>query len=236
MVQYRFYPLSGARPASVALFGLLGLALLSGCAAIATHNPVQTQTQTRWTQHAASVSAIAEWDLVAKVAVKSGAEGGTATLRWAYRGSYQVINIAGPFGSGRVKIVVQPETAVLTTAKGATMRGSDAEQLLYRLLGWRVPFAQLGYWVRGIPSRGGGEIALNPDGSARALHENGWKVSYQSYQSQPELGAPLPRKLSLTAEPKKLAFYNRRGEYLGDQLRVTVIAKRWRNLKTAPDS
>lgn len=234
MVQYRFYPLSGARPASVALLSLLGLTLLGGCASIATHTP--TQTQTRWTQHAASVSAITEWDLVAKVAVKSGADGGTATLRWAYRGSYQIINIAGPFGSGRVKIVVQPETAVLTTAKGETMRGNDAEQLLYRLLGWRVPFAQLGYWVRGIPSRSDGEIALNPDGSARTLHESGWKVSYPSYQLAPELGVPLPRKLSITAESKKLAFYNRRGEYLGDQLRVTVIAKRWRNLKTTPDS
>ncbi len=224
------------------------LLLLAGCASPGTIKPsTPDETQALWRQHRAKMSGISAWRLKGKIAIQTGTgtgtgpENGSATLVWAYRRDRQKIELYGPFGSGRVRITTQPgsgsgtETggAVLKDTRGNTIEGANATEVLYRRLGWQVPFEQLQYWVRGIPNRGATGITLDHAGRLQTLRQGNWLVEYQdyAYYSDDANQLHLPRKLTITAAPGSMEIYARNGAYIGDQLSVTVILKRWRDIR-----
>ena len=110
-----------------------------------------SESRALWERHRAQMSGISGWHIRGKMAVHSnapgGAKGGNATLVWEYNKQSQVIELYGPFGSGRVRINesaatdTAPAAALLKDTKGNITRGENASQVLYQKLGWRVPFA-----------------------------------------------------------------------------------------------
>ncbi len=214
--------------------------LLSGCIAPYEVQPPPTpdaqRVQWQWQQHQARMAGISAWNVNGKIAVQSGRKGGSATLRWEYQPPREQIEIYGPFGGGRVQITVQPERAILKDSKGNTIEADTAAHALYQRLGWRVPFAQLHNWVRGLPAeRAPGEqapqITLDTAGRLRTLQQSRWLVEYQQYQTIHQL--ELPHTLSLVSQPGDLEVYSRHGEYIGDSLSVKIILRRWQDLQVA---
>ncbi len=199
-------------------------------------SPAQ-ETETLWRQHRAKMSGISRWRIKGRIAVKTGRKGGNATLLWAYRRDRQNIELYGPFGSGRVRIAAQPGRAVLKDTEGRSIEGASAAEALYERLGWRVPFQELRYWVRGIPDAAGGaaNLTLDADGRLQTLQQGQWRVAYQEYGAVGLAGADLqlPRKLSITAVPGSMEIYDHDGEYIGDHLSVKVILKQWRDIEFA---
>ncbi len=180
------------------------------------------------------------------MAVKTAGKGGSATLLWDYQRAHQKIELYGPFGGGRVQISTQSgatdaaNKAVLKDTKGNTIEGATAAEVLYQRLGWQVPFEELRYWLRGIPAEaapnhGATDITLDAAGRLQTFRQGNWLVAYLDYAvvAQPGVNPPdsgaleLPRQLSITAVPGSMEIYARNGEYLGDQLSVKVILKRW---------
>ncbi len=211
--------------------------LLSGCVSPSNIPPPPAgDAQALWQQHRQKVSGISSWHLRGKIAVYASAtntaskkqtKGGNATLIWAYQLESQEIQLYGPFGSGRVQITEQPGKAILKDTKGNTILGASASEVLYQKLGWRIPFAQLRYWVRGIPAGAGAhDIVLDTRGRLKRMREGDWQVEYHDYAAVGQL--QLPRKITLTAAPGNWAIHARDGTYIGDELRVTVLLKRWR--------
>ena len=226
-------------PAGVALALLL---LLVGCAPLGEIKPTppdQThdQRQKLWQQHHAQMSGIFAWRMRAKIAVvvaaKNHAKSGNATLVWEYQRERQQIELYGPFGSARVQINAQPGKAILKDTKGNRIEDTNAAQVLYQRLGWQVPFAQLGYWIRGIPSADATEdtvtITLDHAGRLQHLRQGNWLVEYQGYDTIKPF--QLPRKLTITAAPGSIEIYDRDEQYIGDQLSVKIILKRWQDIQ-----
>lgn len=216
--------------------------LLAGCVSVppeVVKPATAREAQALWQQHWEKISGVSSWHLKGKMAVTTGSQGGrkggNATLTWEYRRNRQKIELYGPFGSGRVRITAAPGQAVLRDTKGKTIKGTTAAEVLYERLGWQVPFEQLRYWVRGIPGEGVtdttavGKITVDHAGRLKTLEQGNWRVAYQDYSTVN--GLPLPRKLTVTAAPGSMEIYGRDGEYLGDQLRITIILKRWRDIQ-----
>ncbi len=101
--------------------------------------------------------------------------------------------------------------------------------MLYQRLGWEVPFNELVYWARGLPNPGAVNLETDHLGRLTRLQQGIWAVEYLDYRDIE--GLQLPSKLNITALPGKLEVYNDKNEYLGDDLRVKVILKRWWNLE-----
>ena len=59
----------------------------------------------------------------------------------------------------------------------------------------------------------------------KSLNQGIWHVEYQEYRAVNNLS--LPRKLLITSIPGALELYDDDGKYLGDELQVKVILKRW---------
>ena len=221
------------RPAG-AVLGLL--MLLAGCASLAPETvppPTDQAVQGLWRQHQAAMTGITGWRLTGKMALKTASKSGNATLIWSYRRDEQEIELYGPFGSGRVQITAKPGEAVLRDTKGQTITGKNAAQVLHQRLDWPVPFAQLRYWVRGIPGADATPtlttFTVDRAGRLKTLRQGNWLVEYQGYTTVDQL--PLPRQLTVTAAPGSLEIYDRDGAYLGDELQIKIVLKRWRDIQ-----
>jgi len=183
----------------------------------------------QWERYKAELSTISSWRLRGKMGVKTGSKGGSATLKWRYSSTQQRIELYGPFGGGRVIITVDENGAVLKDTKGKVIRGETASEVLYRRLGWQVPFDHLTDWARGLPSEGASDIVINSEGRLKRLVQDNWQVKIQNYQpvNSSINGLMLPTKLNVSALPGTMEIYSDQGEYLGDELNVKVILKRW---------
>ncbi|MEM7196296.1 MAG: lipoprotein insertase outer membrane protein LolB [Pseudomonadota bacterium] len=216
---------------------LAGLLILQGCASTQTAIPVEDTTipleTALWQDNLARLSKVDKWNLKGKMAVKTGRKGGTATLNWAYNTENQDIELYGPFGGGRVIIAANDDGALLRDTRGREIRGDTPDDVLYQRLGWQVPFNEMVYWGRGIPSDGASDIEIDSNGRLKKLKQGNWQVEYQDYRPVVALADDqpvdliLPRKLTISAIPGTMEIYDDDGKYIGDDLSVKVILKRW---------
>ena len=216
--------LSILKPSSI-LFALLVIALAGCTPRIAVNPQSEAPELALWEAHKKTMASIKTWHLKAKIGIKTGSKGGSATLKWQYGIDNQEIELYGPFGGGRVIIEVEPNQAVLRDTKGKLIEGETAEEVLYERLGWTVPFRELAMWVRGLPTEEAKDLTFDSNGFLTHLVDGIWEVDYQEYQTVD--ATTLPRKLTLTTLPGKVEIYDDDGKYLGDELSVKVILKRW---------
>jgi len=232
----------------------LGALLLVGCAAPrpAPETPAEvtvdaetgadtdadTAARAAWQAHRARLTVIDGWNLKGRVAVQTGRKGGSATLLWELAGARQTIQLHGPFGGGRIRITAQPGRAELRDSRGRMTAGAHPAEVLRRHTGWRLPFAQLRRWVRGLPGAGARDIVVDGRGRVKRFSEGDWRVAYQNYAAVG--GIDLPQRLSVTARPGRLADLvdgdgdgDRDRLEVGDRLNVRLVISRWRDLEVA---
>ena len=205
--------------------------LLSGCISISPDTPPADQDSNQiWVEQQKLNSSITNWSLKGKIGVTSGRKGGSATINWSYLDQRQDIELYGPFGGGRVRITADQDSATLKDTKGNSIRGSSAQEVLFMRLGWQVPFEELIMWSRGLPDQHAFDIKIDEAGLLKSLKQDSWQVEYQEYRKVNEF--ILPRKLTITSLPGSIEIYDDDGNYIGDELRVKVILKRWWEVKT----
>ncbi len=208
---------------------ILAIVILSGCATgISDHTATKSHRLALWEQQQINNANISSWALTGKIGVKTGSKGGTATLHWAYLAGAQEIQLYGPFGGGRVQITTTADSATLEDTRGGVIQGESADEVLYRRLGWQVPFTGLVKWCRGIPDDNATDIEIDGAGRLKSLNQGIWHVEYQQYVSVDAL--TLPAKLTITSRPGALDLYDEKGRHIGDELRVKLILKRWRGI------
>ena len=124
-----------------------------------------------------------EFDLVGRIAARSGSEAFTGNLTWRHAQSGDEMLLSTPLGQGVARIVREGEAVQLTTAEGKQYSAPDAESLTERTLGFRLPLEGMADWVRGRPSADSpARVDQAPDGRLRTLEQRGWKVEYLGYE------------------------------------------------------
>lgn len=175
-----------------------------------------------------ALSGIDRWEVKGKLAVKTHKRGGQANMLWKRDGEDHNINLYGPLGGGRVVLTRNPDGATLQDSRKRTYHADTAEELLYRVAGWQVPFRAMKYWVLGIPSPTEAyERSVDDWGRLQTLRQAGWEVEFVEYKDYD--GRELPRKFNMTALPEMQHIVNDELDE-NDQVRVRVIIKRWRFL------
>lgn len=206
-----------------------GIAILvvvsSGCVSQPTAPP-PGDPDAAWQERVASLADIDGWEVKGKLAVKTHKRGGQANMLWKRDGEAHNINLYGPLGGGRVVLTRDAGGATLRDNKKRVYQADTAEELLYRVAGWQVPFRAMRYWVLGLPDPGEEyEQSVDDWGRLQTLRQAGWQVEFVEYRDFQ--GRVLPRKFHMTALPDARHIVNDQYEE-NDQVRVRVIIKRWR--------
>lgn len=139
---------------------------------------------------------VSSWDVRGSMAAKNKSKGWSATMNWLQRGqsTYQ-IRLMGPLGGGTV--LISRSGGVVTLKDGPkTTSSSNAEELLLKQTGIRLPVSNLYYWVRGLPAPG--SIQSEQRDSANhllRLKQNGYTINFTQYTAVK--GIHLPSMIQL---------------------------------------
>lgn len=176
--------------------GLIALAL-GGCAALPPPTPLEADSG--WRRHAEAVGRITAWDLQGRVALTLEGEAWHASLLWQQLPDSYRLRLSSPLGQGVAMVEGRAGEVRIALPDGTRDRAADAETLLRRHLGWRLPVDGLAWWVRGLP-RPGPEARPRFDDAGRLvrLEQSGWRIDYLDYVRVG--GQDLPRRVFLASD------------------------------------
>lgn len=180
------------------------LPLFTGCAVFESRDVGVTTIVTRPGEAAAS-KAIADFGLIGRVLVKADKRGFSGGVHWQHTADSDEILLLSPLGQTVAHIDRGPEGVRLITSEQKTYYASNVENLTEDVLGWRLPLAGLQFWILGthFPLTMS-EKDLDTTGRTVAIRQDGWRITYLDYFSQPVPAYNLPRVLELSRIDLKL--------------------------------
>lgn len=136
------------------------------------------------------------WTLRAHMGVSDGQHGGSGTLIWIQNGEHFSFTVRAPITGRSFRLTGGPDGAVLKGLDRGPVHGPNAQVLLARVLGWRVPIKPLHDWVRGLRAGGAASDAVlrfGHDGLPSLLKQDGWTVQYRDWFTN--IDPALPSKV-----------------------------------------
>ncbi len=205
---------------------ILAAAVLTGCA-VTPQRPPAADPDRAWRERLAKTSGLNHWEIKGRLGVRTHQRGGQATIVWKRDGDDHNINLYGPLGGGRAVLVETADGAEMKDTKKKTYYADNAEELLYRVAGWRVPFGAMKYWVLGLPAEQDAfEHTLDQWGRVSELRQAGWEIRFIEYRDYE--GMELPRKMFLKSS---LALESGGGSAAAsdedERVEVRLVIKHW---------
>lgn len=189
--------------------GAGALLLLGACATVPPPG-AQVPSGPAWEVRAAQLPASA-WTAEGRFAVTAagqqglGAQGGQGTFRWQRSAAGSVVDVSGPFGIGRLTVVLDARGARFEQGGQQWHTGNPEAELLQRL-GFALPVRGLDAWLRGLPAP---PPATPPAPGTVGFAQDGWVVDYPAFDA--------------AARPLKLVA-SRPG------MRVRAVIERWQEV------
>lgn len=207
-----------------ALFLPVFVSFLSGCAQQSLLE--QGEFAERYIQQRDALLAQTHWQLRGKIGIRTDGKAHSASLNWTQSGDQFKLRMAGPLGVGAVKLSSlangEDKARVLLEQAGRPPRtAATTEQLLQQSIGIAVPLDNIKSWLRGLPTNARLK-ALQTDpvnGTIQTFIQDGWQVSYSSYQQFDNFLLPAKIKLQAADDATDQPYSNSS---------LTVLVQRWR--------
>ena len=177
------------------------LLLLAACQHLPRHAP-NLEDADDWQSHYTFLKLQNQWQLQGKIGFSFPYEDKhklvSANLDWHKRDQHHYdMRLSGPLGMGEFVIEKGLDRTVLTNHQGRQFRAPSPEALFERHTGMSLPWAEMEWWVLGIPAP---DIAatktFREDAALLAgLEQSGWRVDYLAYQQIDDLFLPAKIKL-----------------------------------------
>lgn len=175
---------------------ILSFCLLTACAPPHPAEELPTNKIIPVEKRKAETATVSSWEIKGALAAKTKSKGWSATMDWVQHGpgSYQ-IRLMGPLGGGTV--LVNKSGGAVTFQDGAKKAtSSNADELLLKQTGIRLPVNSLYYWVRGLPAPGGVQSEQHDKyNHLTQLKQNGYTIDFTKYTSVK--GIDLPSMIRL---------------------------------------
>ena len=191
------------------LLGVTASWLLAGCVSTSPHatrsiEPNATvPASAPWEQRLPMLQAIATFEIEGKIAASDGKQGFSAGLHWRQHGDAATIDLSAPLGFGAAHIEEDADGLAVTTAQGATLRGSGASDQLAATLGFEPPIGSLRFWVLGASDPAlAAQESIDDQQRLAHLEQDGWHVDCEDYAIVNQQW--LPRRLIVTRQALRL--------------------------------
>jgi outer membrane lipoprotein LolB len=190
---------------------VLLLAVVAGCA---TRPPLpEPAPPAVWEAHRQSLLSLQHWKVQGRVAIRDHDDGWNAEFDWQQAGDNFRIRLRGPFGQGGVELQGDPRGVVLRRQDQAPVYARNADELLFRETGWKLPVAGMHDWLRGLPvAQLPAQTGWDAQGRLYSLQQDGWSIDYGRYQRVAEY--QLPERMQLER----------------DAIRVKIVVDHWQLL------
>lgn len=166
------------------LFVASVIAMLAGCVAPQvrpTLPPEQVAAaEARQLERESTLRQDAQWSLAGRIAVSTGAKGGSGRIDWLQDGVNYEVALSAPVTRQSWRMTGDGHGARLEGLGGGPREGSDAALLLREATGWEIPVTALADWVRGLRSEALGPALARygSDGRLAQLEQGGWMIRF----------------------------------------------------------
>ncbi len=169
--------------------------MLGGCAT--QQKSIQSFDPAVLSRHLESVKPVAGWNIRGRLSLRTEKGGQIGRLRWARSvNRHQQIDLYGSLGSGHVRLVSQPNDAVLVDSEGEELIGTSAQMVLDEYIGWQFPVEELDSWVVGRPHPGAPAFKeWDTNGYIVLIEQSGWRVQISRYKQYGEYALPTRFRL-----------------------------------------
>lgn len=127
--------------------------------------------------------AAGRFSVSASVRGRLEATGGQGTFRWQRTATASEVEVSGPLGMGRLRLVLRDSGAWLEH-DGRVLEVADPEGELQARFGFTLPVRRLDAWLRGLPAP---PPALQPAPGSVGFGQDGWEVEFPGFD---DLGRP----------------------------------------------
>ena len=209
---------------------------LAACQTVSTPKPDQEAQWLSDKDHfkgqAGQLALLGNWHLSAKVGVATPERKETANLVWQFSDQANSVRLFGPLGVGAIRIEFDRSGVVLSDNKGVLHRGTNAEELLTKVVGWPIPVDALSHWLFAVPHPDlPYRFQLDDEGHVSAPEQQGWSIEYSDYKDYGYSESNTSR-VSVPSSPEKQKLPRKliATKQLGDQEQVVVrlITKSWK--------
>jgi outer membrane lipoprotein LolB len=173
---------------------LCSFLLLAACSARQVQEAVPGQSGRAYQQRSDRLEALTGWELVGRLSLDDGQEGGSGRLHWHTDRGVSVLYFRGALGRGAWRLSAAADGAVLERGDGSVIRAPAVDQLVRQEIGWQVPVDHLKWWVLGLRGPGpDGPMDLDEQGTPRRFEQGGWTIEFKRYQDVS--GIRMPRRM-----------------------------------------
>ena len=118
-----------------------------------------------------------------RMGIRNGAETFSSSFNWAQANDRFRIELWGPLGQGRTRMVGSGQDVTVYAANGDVYREPDSASAMQRWLGFSVPIDALRSWIQGRPAPGypTEETIRDEEGDLRNLRQLGWALVFSDY-------------------------------------------------------
>lgn len=170
---------------SVLRFALPGLLLvLAACAPMPARQVPDAALLAAQAGREAALAAEPAWSVSGRIAVSAGRDGGSGRIDWNQDGADFDIRLSAPVSRQSWRLLRAAGQTRLEGLPDGPREARDAEALLWRETGWRIPIDALAAWVRGARAAGPARIEFRPDGLPASLTQSGWQVEYRDFDPE----------------------------------------------------
>ena len=167
--------------------------LLSGCKTVPVTEP-GIDAQAAYKNRAENIVSVSNWNLVGRISLDDGEEGGSGRLKWVVKADHSTIDFHGAMGRGAWHLDIEPEGAALRLADGSEYFADGVDALVQQQIGWPIPVNALQWWVRGLAAPGTIDAQqLDAEGLLTSLAQFGWQIDFNRYAS--DAGVAMPVRL-----------------------------------------
>lgn len=163
-----------------------------------------------WRMQRQKLDSITHWSISGKLAILTEEKKGSARIRWQQHGDDFDLNLSSVIGTRIMEMHKNGAQVTIVDDKGREYRGTQPEELVYRLTGWQMPVEQLPIWIKGLP--GNSEYDINTDGQLKSIKSENWEMAYQSYQDVS--GWRMPEKITFTGPKTELRLVINEWEFV----------------------
>ncbi len=183
------------------------LILLSGIAGCAGNRAVSrpaAAVDSAQAERERAVDALSSWSFSGRIAVSDGRDGGSARIEWQQSTDRAEITLRAPVSGQTWKLSGDDASGwTLHGTRAGGVQGANAEALLLRETGWRLPFSALRRWLFGLRAGAGDEILLREGGlPSKLVSADGWSIEFVDYDES--LRPALATRLRADRPPHKV--------------------------------
>ena len=167
--------------------------LLSGCKTVPVTEP-GVGAQAAYKNRAENIVSVSNWNLVGRISLDDGEEGGSGRLKWVVKAGHSTIDFHGAMGRGAWHLDIEPAGAALRLADGSEHFADAVDALVQQQIGWPIPVNALQWWVRDLAAPGTIDAQqLDAEGLLISLAQFGWQIDFNRYAS--DTGVAMPVRL-----------------------------------------